>query len=276
MKKILLVFDGSNYSQGAFEFARVLNERHKILLTGVFVPKTDYASLWNYAGEGIASTVFVPLIEDVDSSEVLQTVSKFEKACKSNDIEYRVHKDYDSSAIIALSKESRFADLMILGSETFYTNYGGKYISDYLQEALHEVECPIVVVPEKYTFPKTNILSYDGSKSSVFAIKQFIYLFPELLNNKTVLVYSKYSEEKDVPDQILIEELAVKHFSDLTIFKNNANPETYFNTFLLERKNAILVAGAYSKGGIGALFHKSFTSEIIKEHSIPVFITHSK
>lgn len=274
MKKVLLAFDGSNYSEGAFEFARILNERSKILITGIFVPKTDYASLWSYAGQGASNTVFVPYIEDVDSEEVKKTISKFEKACQQNDIQYKIHKDYDSSALSALMKESRFADLMILGSETFYSDYSGKDVSEYLKETLHEVECPTIVVPENFIFPKTNIIAYDGSKSSVFAIKQFIYLFPELLNNKSLLVYNKDNDDKDVPDQILIEELAVKHFPNLTIQKNNTEPDSYFNTFLLGRKGALLISGSFGRGGVGSLFHKSFVSDIIKEHGIPVFITH--
>ena len=69
MKKILLAIDGTNYSKGAMEFVKSLNERSKIALTGVFIPKKDYARLWNYAGEGIGSTYFIPLIEDVDADD---------------------------------------------------------------------------------------------------------------------------------------------------------------------------------------------------------------
>ena len=45
MKKILLVFDGINFSEGAFEFARRLNEKNKILATAVFIPQVNYANL---------------------------------------------------------------------------------------------------------------------------------------------------------------------------------------------------------------------------------------
>jgi hypothetical protein len=36
MKKVILACDGSHFSEGAFEFARRLNELRPILLTGVF------------------------------------------------------------------------------------------------------------------------------------------------------------------------------------------------------------------------------------------------
>lgn len=272
MKKILLAIDGTNYSKGAIEFAKNLNEKNRISLTGVFIPKKDYARLWNYAGEGIGSTYFVPLIEDVDATEIKEAIAKFEKECQNNDIEYKVHKDYDNSSIATLIKESRFADLLLLGSETFYKEYGLNKVSTYLVETLKEIECPAIVVPENFTFPKCNIIAYDGTETSMYAMKQFAYLFPELSNNRTYIVYSKEDDKKDIPDQILVEEFAVKHFKDVTIFKNNADPSTYFNSMFLEKKNALLISGAYGKSGLGSLFHKSFVSEIIKEHAVPVFI----
>lgn len=272
MKKILLAIDGTNYSKGAMDFAKTLNEKNRIVLTGVFIPKKDYARLWNYAGEGIGSTYFIPLIEDVDAEEIKSVIAKFEKECQNNDIEYKVHKDYDDSSIATLIKESRFADLMLLGSETFYKDYGVNKVSEYLVETLKEIECPALVIPEKYIFPKCNIIAYDGSKNSMFAIKQFAYLFPELTNNKTIVVYSKEDEKHDIPDQILLEEYAVKHFKDLTIFKNNADPGSYFNSLFLERKNALLISGSYGRTGLGSLFHKSFVSELIQDHAVPVFI----
>lgn len=274
MKKIVLAVDGTNLSKGAMDFAKYLNEKNSISLTGVFIPKKDYAKLWNYAGEGIGATYFIPLIEDVDAEEVKATIAKFEKACQNNDIEYKLHKDYDDSSIATLIKESRFADLMLIGSETFYKDYGVNKISAYLDETLKEIECPAIVIPEHYTFPKCNIIAYDGSKSCMYAIKQFAYLFPELTNNKTILVYSKEDEKHEIPDQILVEEFAVKHFKDLTIFKNNATPSAYFNSLFLERKNALLISGAFGRSGLGSIFHKSFISDLIVEHTIPVFIAH--
>ena len=208
----------------------------------------------------------------MDAEEIKSVIAKFEKECQNNDIEYKVHKDYDDSSIATLIKESRFADLMLLGSETFYKDYGVNKVSEYLVETLKEIECPALVIPENYVFPKCNIIAYDGSKNSMFAIKQFAYLFPELTNNKTIVVYSKENEKHEIPEQILLEEYTVKHFKDLTIFKNNADPSSYFNSLFLERKNALLISGAYGRTGLGSLFHKSFVSELIQDHAVPVFI----
>ena len=62
MKKVLHAFVGSNFSEGAFEFALQMNKTQRILLTGVFLPQIDYANLWSYANA--TAPVFVPLVED--------------------------------------------------------------------------------------------------------------------------------------------------------------------------------------------------------------------
>src|SRR6185503_2084598 len=121
MKKILLAFDGSNFSEGAFEFVRRLNELQPILLTGLFVPQVDYANLWSYAAAaGAGSGVYVPLLEDEEAEEIVKNIQRFESLCQKNDIRYRVHKEFFNFALPELKKETRFADLMILGGELFY------------------------------------------------------------------------------------------------------------------------------------------------------------
>lgn len=273
MKKILLAFDGTHFSEGAFELANSLNETNKILLTGIFLPQVDYANLWSYSGGGMAGPVFIPLVEGPDTETIEKNIERFESLCQKNGIEYRVHKDFYDFALPELKKETRFADLLILGSEKFYENIGTNEPNEYLKEALHGVECPVIVVPEKIIFPNSNILAYDGSEASVYAIKQFAYLFPELTSNPTVLVYIKEKGE-ELPDEVNIEELAARHFSDLSLSRLQANPKKYFSSWMLENKGAILISGAFGRSAFSRTFKKSFVTEIIREHKWPVFIAH--
>lgn len=273
MKKILLAFEGVHFSEGAFEFARRLNELQPVLLTGVFLPQAELANLWSYA-DGVAGGPLIPLIESSESELVQQNIDRFEKLCRGNGIDYRVHKDFYDLALPELKKESRYADLLILGSEMFYENMGTNSPNDYLRDVLHDVTCPVLLVPEKFDFPESIILAYDGSEDSVFAIKQFAYLFPELTNKKTLLVYANDDAEEDFPDKIQIEELAARHFSNLTLFKLDVNPKKYFSTWVLEKKSAMLVSGSYGRSGLSQLFKKSFIKNIIADHRLPVFIAH--
>ena len=276
MKKILLAFDGGNFSAGACEFARVLNEKNRILLTGAFLPQVDYANLWSYSGGGMTGPLYVPLLEDENSEAVQKNINRFESFCQKNDIDYRVHKDFFDFALPELKRESRFADLLLLGSQTFYENLSSAEPNEYLKEALHGIECPAIVVPEKFEFPNSNILTYDGSESAVYAIKQFAYLSPELTDHKTILIYMKEKGEEEMPEQVSIEELAARHFKDLTLLRLQANHKKYFSSWLLENKGAILISGAFGRSAFSRSFRKSFITDTIREHQLPVFIAHHK
>ena len=273
MKKIILAFDGTHFSEGAFEFARRLNELQPVLLTGVFLPRAELANLWSYA-DGVGSPLLIPLIESSESELVQQNIDCFEKLCRSNGIDYRVHKDFFDFALPELKKESSYADLLILGSEMFYENMGTNSPNDYLRDALHDVACPVLLVPEKFDFPESIILAYDGSEDAVYAIKQFAYLFPELTNRETLLVYANIDVEEDFPDKIQMEELAARHFSNLTLFKLDVNPKKYFSKWVLEKKSAMLVSGSYGRSGLSQLFKKSFVKDVIADHRLPVFTAH--
>ena len=273
MKKILLVFDGIHYSEGAFEFARMMNETERVMITGVFLPQVDYANLWSHSA-GTSGALFIPMLEDEEADVIQKNISRFERSCRNNLVQYRVHKDFFDLALPELIKETRFADLVILGSELFYKNLGAYEPNDYLKEALHEAECPVLVVPEHFDFPDSTVLAYDGSASSMYAIKQFVYLFPWMRRNKTLLVYVNDTNEKLLPDELQLKEWAGRHFPDLTIMKLEIDPKKYFATWIGDRKNTILVTGAYGRSSFSQFFKKSFVTDVIHDHRLPVFITH--
>ncbi len=273
MKKILLAFDATHFSEGAFEFARCMNEKQPILLTGIFLPQISYANLWSYAS-ATEAPVFVPLVEEQEAETLQRNIERFESLCHTHAIKYRVHKHVFDFALPELRKETRFADLVILGGESFYQHLGTEKPNEYIKDALHAAECPVVVVPEHVKYPSSNILSYDGSETSVFAIKQFALLFPDLCNNQTLLVYAK-EEETSLPNGSNIKELASAHFPNFTSMNLKLEPKKYFASWIAEKKDAILVSGSFGRSGISQLFKKSFVADVIEDHQLPVFIAHA-
>ena len=271
MRKVILAFDGKHFSKGAFECLCGLNDKEQILATGVFLPEVDYAELL-YSLGGMSGPVYYMDIESDDSAIVQKNIDHFKSLCEHNGIEYRVHLDLERHVISELKIESRYADLLVIGSELFYENLGRETQDDYIQDVLHKAECPVVLVQEQYNYPENVILAYDGSASSVYAIKQFAYLLPEFTNLKTLLVYA--GTETQIPGISYIEELAARHFNDLTIYKLEINPDKYFNTWLEDHGNSILVTGAYGRSAMSELLKKSFITKTIHDHKLPIFIAH--
>ena len=141
-------------------------------------------------------------------------------------------------------------------------------------DTLHSMDCPVVVVPEQFNVYTINILGYNGTASSVFAIKQFIYLFPELLKMPTILAYVKEDQSIAFPDQSYVQELLVCHFADLDFFKLDADPYRDFAAWINEKKGALLVTGSYERSALSQLIKKSFVTDVILGHQLPVFIAH--
>lgn len=267
MKNVLLAIDDNNFSEGAFEFARNMNDQEPILLSGIFLPELDLSTNLNY------TSVFVPLIETYAEDSIKQSREKFKQSCLRYGITFNIHDNLQGKALSELKKATRFSDLLLLGGEKFYADLTQYNSEEFLGGALHKAECPVIVVPEKFTPPESVILCYDGGPSCLYAIKSFTYLFPQLCNRRTILVYSTV-QETEIPEFDKIKELATHHFTDLSFQLLQADPEKYFDTWLSEIKYPIVVSGAYARSGLSRLARKSFISSIIKEHHLPLYIAH--
>lgn len=271
MKKVLIFFSGSEFSEGAFSFARRLNDMQSILLVGVFIPKMSYASLWGaipYTGYE-----FVPLLEP-EINGMKTNISRFETECRENSIGYHIHSTLSDYSLEMLKKETRFGDLLIISSDKFYEDTNGAGVPSYLQEVLHAAECPVIVVPEKFDFPTSNIFAYDGGESSVFAIRQFLWLFPEFSKNDSSFVYVKEGGDLTIPDEEDIREYAEPHLAHAEFLHLGMPSGKSFSSWVSQKKEPILIGGAYDRSGLSELFKKSFFNEVIAERLLPVFIAH--
>lgn len=271
MKKVLAVFDGAHFSESSLRFISRLNELSPVLLTGIFLPSIDYTDVMVYY-LSMSAPLYYPDVID-DESAIKTNIKKFEAYCIQHNIEYRIHSDYQVKALPAIKKETRYADLLVLSSELFYENLGEISQKEYLKDTLHKAECPIILVPESYAFPQSIIIAYDGSETAVFALKQFSYLFPELSNLSTVVVYASTNNDS-IPDLAYMKELAARHFKDVSFYKLEAEPKKYFATWIADKGDALLVNGAFGRNSFSELLHKNFSWQVIKDHKLPIFMAH--
>ncbi|RYY62582.1 MAG: hypothetical protein EOO05_02360 [Chitinophagaceae bacterium] len=274
MKKILVVFDGGHFCESSLDFARKLNEISPVLLVGTFLPQVDYANLWSYAEIGKHGGKVIPLLESAEAESVQVNIKRFKSFCHTNQIACTIHTEYFDFALPELRKEARYADIVLVSSEKFFEESGVAEPNDYLKEVMHDLECPILLIPNKYDFPKTNVLAYDGSESSVFAIRQFSYLFPELAKHPTRVVFADEDPLAQMPGHQAVKELVEAHFPQAEWVKLDVSPKKFFSTWLLEQDKAILVTGAYGRWAMSRFFKKSFINDVISDHRVPIFIAH--
>ncbi|MEI9958217.1 MAG: hypothetical protein WDM90_18360 [Ferruginibacter sp.] len=275
MKKIIIALDGEHFPHGAFNFAEYINKQEEILLAGIFLSPVDYSKLMAYTAgvDGIALLPEWPLKSD-DSEMIARNIHLFEEACNEKGINYTIHKDDDLTAIASLVEETRFADLLLISSDSFYKNEGIEQPNYYVEEILKTAECPVMMIPENFIPATTVLLCYDGGESATFAIKQFAYLFPELANKKAVLLTVLDIKKEDMPQQERMTELLGAHYPNLQIENIKMPDKKLFTEWLGAQPNSYVVMGAFSRSLFSELFKKSFAKEVIREIKMPLFISH--
>ena len=209
MNKILLVFDAVNFTKESFEFVKRQNEQKPCLFIAYFLTPEEHSSLFNYSlipiEEGYIYTPYV------DIELVLQNIDCFKMLCKKHNVECRVYEKIWKKALPSLILETRFADLLVIIMESYFAHETPKVYDNCINNILHSSECPVFFIPYDFSLPLKIIFSYDGSTSSMFAIKQFCYLFPELHSRVATLIPAS-DKPGEIPDLELLESFIKRCF----------------------------------------------------------------
>lgn len=272
MKKIIFACDGKSFPKGAFELIKEMYKTEPALITGTFLHAINFEEFL----PGAFSLSAGPSKEffEEEQREFRSMVRQFEEQCQKNGLEYRVHEESMNWNIDNLVKETRFADLMVMSAELFCDDLNTRQPNSFMQQAIHKSECPVICVPESFLSIKKIVFAYDGKKESMFALKQFCNLFPQLSALPTKIVYAKDEASVEIPDLIYLEEYAGRHFKNLDIEKVPFNGKKYFESWAKDDNNTILVSGAFGRSGLSTAFKRSFVEDVIHQHLIPVFIAH--
>ncbi|HEY8658450.1 MAG TPA: hypothetical protein VIL78_05410 [Hanamia sp.] len=276
MEKILLAVDAINPDNNSLEFACYLGRLTKSKITGVFLEnlsieerpllKKVLANADN-AGEEVLS-------KPKEKMELIEkNISFFEEACINREVNYRLYLDGGNPAG-KLIEESRFADLLVLDAAmSFHKHYEG-IPTEFAREVLKKAECPVIITPESFDAIDEIIFSYDSSSSSLFAIKQFTYLFSQLKDKKVTLLQVNESGEWQSEDKNKFKEWLREHYTDLQFVALKGKSETVLFDYLFKRKNIFLVMGAYGRTIISQFLKHSHADLLMNTITQPIFIAH--
>ena len=278
MKKIIAAFDGLKYSKSARDYAIYLAKQTDTHLVGIFLEDPTYSSYKIYevvTKEGISDEKLKKYKSD-DLILRKNSAEDFENECKKVGLAYTLHHDHHI-AKIDIKHESIYTDLMIIDSKETLTHYTEKLPTRFIRDLLSDVQCPVLLVPQKYKPIEKIILLYDGEPSSVQAIKMFSYLLPQLKVIETeVICVNAPTNTLHLPDNKLMKEFMKRHFpkAKFTVIKGWAEEEI---TKYLKKttENTLVVLGAYRRGNISRLFRQSMADILMKEVKFPLFIAHN-
>lgn len=217
--------------------------------------------------------MYVTEVVKKDDAVLLKNIALFEESCKTNNIKYEILSDATGPATQAVIDETRYADLLVLSAKSFYGNLDDDTREEYIADVLHKSECPVVLIPDNFQLPDNIILSYDGSEASVYAIKQFTYLFPQFKGVRVLLAY--FSKNSDpIPERTQIANFLEAHYNTVTITKLKITDKKDIEKWIEDNGDTLFVAGAHHRSMLSEMFKSSFINEVVHRHKIPVFVAH--
>ncbi len=272
MKKILLLCDGENFPSGAVRFIRNMRENDPLYVKGIFFNPIDIQEMIPIGFIPVAGPYLK--FKEEEKQLVQKSQKKFSEAFENAAIKYEIHPHIGDWDLALFVKESRFADFVVLSEELFCANLLDDQPNYIMTEALRASECPVVVVPENFTSIERLALAYDGGKESMYAIKQFVHLFPNLLDLPAEFVHIKKDATNVIPEKALLGEYSFSHFEAQYTSTLHFDPKKYLTRWLGYKKNVFLVSGSFSRSAVSNTFKKSFANSVIAEHTCPIFIAH--
>lgn len=272
MKQVLIVGAGQHFPKGPFTFLGEMQQQERIHARAMFFRPVDYSSL----AASTAGRNLEPLLELEDNEKELVAAhkSQFARQCELQHIPYSVHENDEQWNKATLIKESRFADLILISGELFFAEMDKNQPNDYLRQALHGAECPVLVIPENFSSVKHLFMAYDGSRESLFAIKQFCYLFPSLTDLPTQFLYVHDDVIDSIPDLESVQQFSRLKFNAMSFSKLHLKAADYFATWISEKQDVMLVSGSFGRSSLSYIGKRSFAGDIIRDHRVPVFIAH--
>ena len=144
----------------------------------------------------------------------------------------------------------------------------------FAEEVLTHAQCAVLVMPK--AIPEINEVFFtgNGSFSSMYAIRQFTYLFPNFRDKKVTLLYVTENEDESTKHKKNIKAYLQHHYTNVEIKILMGSPSAAILSYLTKQKNCLVTFGAYGRSKFSQFFKKSKADNILKTLDMPVFITH--
>lgn len=276
MEKILLAIDSQNLDENTVDFACYLTRLTGSKLTAMFLDNLVSEEEVTINMEGPTPYVESAILrEGVDNRARAivrdRNVRRFVQLTEEAGINADVYRNTGVPAF-DLVAESKFTDILILDANSFSGTYEGpptRFVKDILQDT----GCPVVIAPARFENIDNVVFCYDGGKSSLFAMKQFSYLFPELKSRKAQVIVLRNGEL--TADEVTgVTDWLKIHFSEVEWLLPGKEATVTLFQYLQQKKTDFLVMGAYGRGLLASFFEDEPGDGSVKTTSLPIFVTH--
>jgi hypothetical protein len=276
MEKILYVTDAVKLDMQCLDFTCFLCNLTHSKLTGIFLENVEMEtrSKATLQATAVASTIPGATVKELKANYCDDNIRHFKNACGQKGVNCKVHRDR-GVPLAEVITESRYADLIVIDVATSFASEREVIPTKFVKDTLAAAECPVVIAPYSFEGIDEIIFAYDGSRSSVFAIKQFTYLFPELHDRKACILSVAAPGKNAISDQYKLKEWLQVHYTNTDILVlEDEHVRMKLLEYLLGKEKVFIVMGAFGRSMLSSFFAPSHATPVVKLVIQPVFITH--
>lgn len=277
---ILLAVSALNPDKGSYEFACYLGRLSKSKVYGIFLDgsQVDEKLFVNKKERAFAAPIHLGSdghsdIKNTRQETIKSNIHLFKEGCISNEVCNDVYSEHEVS-VDELINESRYADMIVVDAALSLGSLTSPAPSETVKYILNKANCPVIISPLSFDGIDELVFTYNSSLSSIFAIKQFTYLFPEYFDKRVTVVQVNKDGIWPLKDKEKLKEWLNNHYSDIHFLALEGNTENELMAFLFRRKNMFIVMGAYSRNALSQFFNESTAEILIKTLTQPIFISH--
>lgn len=272
MKKILLLLDVLHSPMPVLSSVIHLANAAGALVEVIFLHRVHFMVDLVYP----LGTDLPSLAADADADKQLLTdnTQLVADTLSASGIKFLISGD-ETVSLDDVLRNSAFSDLIIVDAHTDMADFFYAPLNVSLKDILSDAHCPLLLLRESGMPPDKLILAYDGSYSSIFAIKQFRYLFPHLCSLPAYLVTVPSNEKEGVAHGEMLKHWAPYHFGNLQVEVLPGRASEILPAFI-ERQAGIplVIMGAFGRSSLSRLFHQSVARSVIEKTNASLFVTH--
>ena len=278
MKKLLVILNGADAPTHVISSAIAIAKATNAMLHAVFLIPFVYKAALAYPFLNDLSLATMDVsgvsIEEENQALTNDNIQLFVDACDNAKVTCKISSGHETP-LEELIQHSAFADLVIADAKTDFASTISMPLTVSLSDLLTDAHCPVLLLQEEMRQPAEIILSYDGSFSSIHALKMFSYIFPEWRNVPARLL--SITPDKHLEYEEYIKDWLPRHFTnaDITLLKGTVKKE--ITEVIREHEhNTLVVMGAYGRTAISRLFRKSLSNTVINDTKAALFISHER
>jgi len=271
MKKILLLLNGledplSNVNDLIEVAKQDKSSVHVLFLHRLYIPVDLQYPL----------TSELPLTETVQAEEreqLRENIRLTGETLAASGIPYSLSEE--DLSLSDLLNQSAYSDMIFTDGRMDFSDLRFFPMSTSIKDILADAHCPVFLRGRESSQVKKIILAYDGSYSSIYAVKLFSYLFPywRTLPGYLVNIQSSGAKHHDVQDHI--KKWLSLHFDHLQVDMIHGKAAEELPEFINRHDEGVItVMGAYGRNAISRLFRQSLAGIVLKKTGSALFITH--